>query len=238
MERFSLFKTRHHATTVASEALLRNLLFPEFIPENNVTSMELFIDPKLDKQQISSLQHILSLKGSPPYIIEGPMSRIPETDMFRAYAAFRELDGVPLDMFQSCSYEDKTECFSCPRLKELEKFQVILTAFVSSFQLYAEGVKTGHFSHIFLVDASSSTEPEAMVPLANFTNDQTAVVITGTPNKNSGWIRSPIARNNGLKVSYFERLRDSKLYRGLDPKVITLLKNAARKSDGTFGSFN
>ncbi|KAL2519972.1 putative RNA helicase SDE3 [Forsythia ovata] len=113
--------------------------------------------------------------------------------MFRANAAFRELDGVPLDILKSCSYEDKIECFSCPHLKVLRKIP---------------GVKTGHFSHIFLVDASSSTEPEAMVPLANFTNDQTAVVITGTPNKNSGWIRSPIARNNGLKVSYFERLRD------------------------------
>ncbi|KAL2497166.1 putative RNA helicase SDE3 [Abeliophyllum distichum] len=171
-------------------------------------------------------------------LMRGLQQRIPESDMFRANAAFRELDGVPLDILQSCSYEDKIECFSCPRLEELEKYQVILTTFVSSFRLYAEGVKTGHFSHIFLVDASSSTEPEAMVPLANFTNDQTAVVITGTPNKNSGWIRSPMARNNGLKVSYFERLRYSKLYRSLDPKVITVLKNTARKFDGTFGSFN
>lgn len=278
-------KRAHHAIEVASGALVRNFLFPEFIPESNVASMELFIDPKLDKQQISSLQHILSLKGSPPYLIEGPMSatetctlskpglliaeavaqicrsspsnrilicaplnqtcdvlmrglqqRIPRSDMFRANAAFRELDGVPLDILQSCSYEEKVECFSCPRLDELEKFQVILTTFISSFRLYAEGLKTGHFSHIFLVDASSATEPEAMVPLANFANNSTVVVITGTPKRNSGWIRSPIARNNGLKISYFERLRDSKLYRGLDPKVITFL--SARKSDDTFGSFN
>ncbi|CAI9787053.1 unnamed protein product [Fraxinus pennsylvanica] len=277
-------KRAHHAIEVASGALVRNFLFPEFIPESNVTSMELFIDPKLDKQQISSLQHILSLNGSPPYLIEGPMSatetctlskpglliaeavaqicrsspsnrilicaplnqtcdvlmrglqqRIPSSDMFRANAAFRELDGVPLDILQSCSYEEEVECFLCPRLDELEKFQVILTTFISSFRLYAEGLKTGHFSHIFLVDASSATEPEAMVPLANFANDSTVVVITGTPKRNSGWIRSPIARNNGLKISYFERLRDGKLYRGLDPKVMTFL---SARSDDTFGSFN
>ncbi|XP_071927512.1 probable RNA helicase SDE3 isoform X1 [Coffea arabica] len=156
-------------------------------------------------------------------LMRGLKKEISDSDMFRANAAFRELDGIPVDILPSCLYESQTECFSCPSLEELGKFKIILSTFMSSFKLHSEGVKVGHFSHIFLVDASSATEPETMVPLANFANDKTIVVVTGAPRNHSGWIRSKIARENGLLTSYFERLRKSDLYNELDPKVITQL---------------
>uniref|UniRef100_A0A5B6ZGX7 Putative RNA helicase SDE3 n=1 Tax=Davidia involucrata TaxID=16924 RepID=A0A5B6ZGX7_DAVIN len=150
-------------------------------------------------------------------------NEIRESDMFRANAAFRELDGVPDDILPSCLY--KGECFSCPPLQELRRFKVICTTFMSSFRLHTEGMMAGHFSHIFLVDASSATEPEAMVALVNLANDKTSVVITGAPGNRSGLIHSKIARQNGLMISYFERLRESKLYKSLDPKFITQLED-------------
>ncbi|TXG56932.1 hypothetical protein EZV62_018245 [Acer yangbiense] len=146
---------------------------------------------------------------------------IPESHMFRANAAFRELDEVPEDILPSCLY--KGECFSCPSLQKLRAFKVILSTLVSSFRLCNEGITAGHFSHIFLVDASSATEPETMIALSNLANEKTAVIVTGSPNNRPGWVRSDIARKQGLKVSYFERLRSCQRYSSLDPAFITQL---------------
>ncbi|KAB5556614.1 hypothetical protein DKX38_007523 [Salix brachista] len=153
---------------------------------------------------------------------------IPESDMFRANAAFREIDGVPIDILTSCVYEK--DCFVCPSIKELRKFRVILSTFVSSFRLHNEGIVAGHFSHIFLVDASSATEPEAMVALANLAGENTAVIVTGAPGNRSGWVRSNIAREKGLMRSYFERISDSQPYRSLHPKFIKQLVDPESKS--------
>ena len=146
---------------------------------------------------------------------------IPESHMFRANAAFRELAEVPDDILPSCLY--KGECFSCPSLEKLRAFRVILSTFVSSFRLCNEGITAGHFSHIFLVDASSATEPETMITISTLANEKTAVIVTGSPNNYPGWIRSDIARKKGLKVSYFERLREVGPYQILNPMFITEL---------------
>ncbi|KAK0573917.1 hypothetical protein LWI29_015540 [Acer saccharum] len=146
---------------------------------------------------------------------------IPESHMFRANAAFRELDEVPEDILPSCLY--KGECFSCPSLEKLRAFRVILSTLVSSFRLCNEGITSGHFSHIFLVDASSATEPETMIALSNLANEKTAVIVTGAPKNRPGWVRSDIAQKQGLKVSYFERLRSCQRYSSLDPAFITQL---------------
>ncbi|KAF3955724.1 hypothetical protein CMV_019086 [Castanea mollissima] len=146
---------------------------------------------------------------------------IPESDMFRANAAFREIDGVPIDILRSCPVKD--ECFACPPLQKLRKFKIILSTFVSSFRLHNQGIAAGHFSHIFLVDASSTTEPEATIALANFANENTSVIVTGAPGNHSGWIRSNIARKYGLGKSYFERLREVGPYQILNPMFITEL---------------
>ncbi|KAF3455901.1 hypothetical protein FNV43_RR00543 [Rhamnella rubrinervis] len=147
--------------------------------------------------------------------------RIPESQMFRANAAFREKEDVPDDILPSCLY--KRECFACPSLHELQKFRVIFSTFMSCFRLHNEGIAAGHFSHIFLVDASSAIEPEALVTLANFAHKNTAVIVTGQPGNSSRWIRSEIGRKKGLKISYFERLCECRTYRTLNPKLFANL---------------
>ncbi|XP_043694452.1 probable RNA helicase SDE3 [Telopea speciosissima] len=143
---------------------------------------------------------------------------IPESEMFRANAAFRELDDVPDDILPSCEY--KGECFTFPSLLELSNFKVILSTFVSSFRVHNEGIQPGHFSHIFLLDASSATEPETMVTLANLVDENTSVVVTGALGNSSGWVRSDIARRNGLKKSYFQRLLESEPYNKLNSMFV------------------
>ena len=154
--------------------------------------------------------------------------KIPESDTFRANAAFREVDRVPTDILPSCPIKD--ECFTCPPLAKLRKFKIILSTFVSSFRLYNEGIPAGHFSHIFLVDASSTTEPEATIALANFANENTAVIVTGAPRNRPGWVRSDMARNHGLQKSYFERLLEFRPYNTLNPMFITEMVNFEGRS--------
>ncbi|KAM7272997.1 hypothetical protein ACFE04_027661 [Oxalis oulophora] len=148
---------------------------------------------------------ITSLKG-----------KIPESHMFRANATFRQRVDVPEDILSSCRYKEDKDCFICPPLKELLKFQVIFTTFMSSVRLRDKGISSGHFSHIFLLDASLTTEPEALVPLASFANTNTAVVVTGKYGQSSTCVRSDIGRKKGLKMSYFERLRNTLLYNRKD----------------------
>ncbi|KAI3421674.1 uncharacterized protein J3R85_012033 [Psidium guajava] len=145
---------------------------------------------------------------------------IPDSEIFRANATFRELDSVPDDILPSCLYKKTSDSFACPLLQELRKFKVIFSTFVSSFRLHSEGINAGHFSHIFLVDASSTSEPEAMIVLANLANDDTTVIISGARGNRTGRVRSRIAQENGMRISYFERLKEFTPYKELDPKFI------------------
>ncbi|GLT72009.1 hypothetical protein SLA2020_439830 [Shorea laevis] len=241
----------------------RNILNPPFqFPANQ----------ELGADEFTAVCHILSFRGSPPYLLGGSLSTItrvdkslsrtgvvvqkavveayktslehrilvcapinktcdmlykslkkmiPESDMFRANAAFREIDGVPIDILSSCPIEG--ECFACPPLQQLLKFRIILTTFVSSFRLHNEGIVAGHFTHIFLVDASSAMEPEVMIALANFADDNTTVIVTGAPGDHSGWVRSDMGRKYGLRKSYFERLLELRPYRSPNSMFITKL---------------
>ncbi|RWR92621.1 putative RNA helicase SDE3 [Cinnamomum micranthum f. kanehirae] len=146
---------------------------------------------------------------------------IPVSEMFRANAAFRERDEVPEDVLSSSLYEG--ECFTCPPSKDLRKFKVTASTFMSSFRLHGQGIYAGHFSHIFVVDACYATEPETMVTLANLANESTAVVLAGSSEHYARWVRSDIARANGLRRSYFKRLLESEPYKSRDPGFVKYL---------------
>ncbi|ONI27145.1 hypothetical protein PRUPE_1G070300 [Prunus persica] len=266
-------KRAHHAVQTASDTLFKNFLFPDCVSRTSIPTAPA-LPPgrhKLDAKQLSAVRQILSIQGSPPYLVAGqlgvernvfrpsrtgavvceavhqlcqtslknrilicaPSNRccdgimrsllevIPESDMFRANAAFREKDEVPDDILLSCLYEDPY--FSCPPTEKLKKFRVIFSTLMSSFRLHDKGLTSGHFSHIFLVDASSAIEPETAVALTNFAEKSTTVIVTGQPGDNSRWVRADMARQQGLKISYFERLFKSRPYRSLNPMLITQL---------------
>ncbi|KAF2295959.1 hypothetical protein GH714_035400 [Hevea brasiliensis] len=219
-------KRAHQAVEAASDPLFKSYIFPDCdLRRRHPASSTAYFNYKLDADQTSAVRQILAFQGPPPYLIEGPLcvtkakrnecrqlsktglviqeavleiyrssqqhrvlicapinntcdlltsslkKHIPESEMFRANAAFREIDGVPTDILPSCIYA---------------------------------GIAAGHFSHIFLVDASSATEPEAMVALANLANEKTAVIVTGAPGNHPGWVRSDIARKSGLMDSYLK----------------------------------
>ncbi|KAF3322320.1 putative RNA helicase SDE3 [Carex littledalei] len=147
------------------------------------------------------------------------MEKVCESDIFRANAAFREKEEVPDDIMPACIF--RRECFTCPPLDELQHFRIITSTFVSTFRLYNAGLKAGHFSHIFLLDASSAIEPETIVALVDLVSEETVVVVTGSVQDRPKWVRSDIGRNHGLKESFFERLRMSEPYWSDNPLLIT-----------------
>ncbi|KAF8033230.1 hypothetical protein BT93_D1979 [Corymbia citriodora subsp. variegata] len=259
-------KRAHQAVEAATDPSFCNFLFPK-----STFRHDFFALPSLYFSNDMAVRQILAVKGSTPFLMEGPLctrgqvlsragvvvkeavsqvyrsskdprilvaapinktcdvlmrslkKEIPDSEIFRANAAFREYDGVPEDILPSCLYKKKSECFACPPLQELRRFKIIFSTFVSSFRLHNEGINAGHFSHIFLVDASSTSEPEAMIVLANLANEDTTVIVTGAQGNRSGWVRSPIARENGLRISYFERLKELTPYEKLNPAFIARL---------------
>ncbi|XP_043694451.1 uncharacterized protein LOC122645184 [Telopea speciosissima] len=254
-------KRCHQAIAAATNLLFQNSLFPDQISRTSIfTPPFIPSHQKLNWDQISAVQQILRLRGSPPYLIESsrtgfviqeavlqiyknssdcrillsaPTNRtcdmlveslnnkIPELDIFRANAAFREYIDVPDDILPLCKYAG--ECFTCPPLEKLQNFKVISSTFMSSFRLHNKGLPAGHFSHIFLVDASSAMEPEALVVLTNLVDENTNVVVTGTFGNSPQWVRSEIGRWNGLKKSYFQRLLESEPYCSGDSLYVTHL---------------
>ncbi|XP_023551419.1 probable RNA helicase SDE3 [Cucurbita pepo subsp. pepo] len=149
---------------------------------------------------------------------------IPESNMFRAIAAFRERDDVPYDILSSCYYNEDEECFSSPILDKLREYKIIFSTYMSSFRLHAKGLAAGHFNHIFLLDASAAIEPETLVPLTKFATNATSVIVTGQTGNQPNYVRSTIGRRNGLKTSYFERLEVSLPYSDLNPLFISGLE--------------
>ncbi|KAH7521174.1 hypothetical protein FEM48_Zijuj07G0005300 [Ziziphus jujuba var. spinosa] len=231
----------HQALNAVSDNLLQNFLFPDSISETTIhtasASSSHFHECNSDIPSIVS--QILSIKGSPPDFVSGPLC-VPERKVFShlnnllktgllvheaivqiyksspANAAYCGKEELPDDILSSCLY--KEECVACPSLKKLLKFKVISSTFMSSYWLHSEGIAAGHFSHIILVDASLAIEPEALVTLANFANKNTTVVVTGKPGNSSSWVHSEIGRKKGLKISYFERQCECKPYRTPNPK--------------------
>ncbi|KAF5203078.1 hypothetical protein FRX31_007335 [Thalictrum thalictroides] len=126
--------------------------------------------------------------GAPPYLIKGPQSTI-SGKLSPTGTLIRDMRNgdVPDDILSSSSY--KGECFTCPSLEDLNNFKVIISTFVSSFRLNNEGLSCGHFTHIIMVEASSGTEPETMLPIANFAGEETWILVTGTQRNFSGWVR-------------------------------------------------
>ncbi|RXH71452.1 hypothetical protein DVH24_018807 [Malus domestica] len=246
----------HQAVQNASDALFRNFIFPESVSRTNIPTAPALLCPghKLDANQLSAVRHILSIRGSPPYLLVGQLcvkksgsppyllpgqfwdektnfrlSRtgvvvseavhqlcqtshgnrilvcapsnlccdglmrsllkwIPESDMFRVNAAFREKEEVPEDILPSCLYKETYTSLVLRR----RNFDILVI--------------------FFLVDASSAIEPETLVALTSFAEKNTTVIVTGEAENRWRWVQADMARKKGLKISLFERLSNSVPY--------------------------
>jgi helicase MOV-10 len=131
--------------------------------------------------------------------------------LFRLNAPSRSKDHLPkgLERFAQ-SNSDGT--FSVPQLEILSQFRVIVSTCISASVPYGIGMPRGHFTHIFLDEAGQACEPEAMIPIKTMAGNKTRIVLSGDPKQLGPIIRSTVARELGLGMSYLDRLMALSVY--------------------------
>ncbi|CAM8923535.1 unnamed protein product [Rhodiola kirilowii] len=166
----------------------------------------------------SAADHILEkLVGSNAVQVE-------ENEIFRLNAASRAYDDVTSNILRFCNAEDSI--FKCPHYSVLRLYRVVISTYSSASYIHAEGIKRGHFSHIFLDEAGQASEPEAMVPISSLCNENTVVVLAGDPMQLGPVVYSRDAEFFGLGKSYLERLFEADCYYEEDEMyVMKLVRN-------------
>ncbi|CAK9160682.1 unnamed protein product [Ilex paraguariensis] len=147
--------------------------------------------------------------------------RVQHREIFRLNALTRSFEDVKPDHISYCFAEEFI--FKCPPLRDLMRFKIIISTYTSASLLYAEGIKRGHFSHIFLDEAGQASEPEVMVPLSNLCRGDTVVILAGDPMQLGPVIFSRDAEIYGLGKSYLERLFECKFYGVKNENYVTKL---------------
>lgn len=146
---------------------------------------------------------------------------VQKNEIFRLNATSRPYEDVKHDHIHFCFFDE--HIFRCPPITALTHYRIIISTYMSASLLHAEGVKQGHFSHIFLDEAGQASEPESMIPISNLCQTDTVVVLAGDPMQLGPVIYSRDADAYGLGKSYLERLFESEYYCDGDENYVTKL---------------
>lgn len=172
--------------------------------------------------------HILvcaSSNSAADYVLEKLIGKegngVRENEIFRLNAMSRPYEDVKPDLLRFCFFEDMV--FKCPPLKALLHCKIIISTYMSASMLYTEGIRKGHFSHIFLDEAGQASEPETMVPISNLCIRETVIVLAGDPMQLGPVIYSKTAESYGLGRSYLQRLFECEWYENGDENYVTKL---------------
>ncbi|KAG6877586.1 hypothetical protein C0993_005916 [Termitomyces sp. T159_Od127] len=154
-------------------------------------------------------------------------------EMFRFYAPSRAKDQVPLELLDY-AYALPDGHFSVPSVARMKRFRLVVTTCVSASFASGIGIPRGHYSHIFVDEAGQATEPEVFIAIKTMVGPATNVVLSGDHKQLGPIIRSGIASQLGLEVSYLERLMGRgayKLEKGYGISVVKLVKNFRSHGD-------
>jgi len=144
-----------------------------------------------------------------------------ENEVFRLNAPTRPDDDVSPNLIRFCFFDD--HIFKCPPHGAIMQYRIIISTYMSASLLHAEGMRRGHFSHIFLDEAGQASEPETMIPISKLCQRNTVVVLAGDPMQLGPVIFSKEADTYGLGKSYLERLFESDSYSNGDENYVTKL---------------
>lgn len=233
-----------------------NFLFPSLKSGKRMikTKPIVPISPALNADQICCIEMILGCKGAPPYVIHGPPGTGKTMTLVEAIVQLyttqknaRILVCAPSNSAADHILE-KLLCLEGVRIKDneifrlnaatrtneeikppllaLNRYKLIVSTYMSASLLTAEGVKRGHFTHIFLDEAGQASEPENMIAISNLCLSETVVVLAGDPRQLGPVIYSRDAESLGLGKSYLERLFECDYYCEGDENYVTkLVKN-------------
>ncbi|KAH9005655.1 P-loop containing nucleoside triphosphate hydrolase protein [Lactarius hatsudake] len=129
--------------------------------------------------------------------------------------------------------EDMRPFYASLKSTKLWASRVVLST-CSSAALLKKEIPAGHFSHIVIDEAAQADEPLALIPIANFSNNDTNVILAGDPHQLGPVVMSGPASEAGLGKSYLERLMGISEIYGLDTQagktIVCLQRN--RRSHG------
>ncbi|KAI0691004.1 P-loop containing nucleoside triphosphate hydrolase protein [Cerioporus squamosus] len=143
-------------------------------------------------------------------IIALRMASLSPEEMFRCNAASRDPASLP-DTLVPYTLR-MTNHYAIPPLETLQKYRVIVCTCGTASFAYNVGMERGHFSHIFVDEAGQATEPEVLTAIKTIASEDTRIVLSGDPKQLGPIVRSSIARDHGLAVSYMERLMERGVY--------------------------
>ncbi|ERN01585.1 probable RNA helicase SDE3 [Amborella trichopoda] len=165
-----------------------------------------------------------SSNSAADHVLDKLIPHVKENQIFRLNASSRPFEEVKQDIIQYCYFDDMV--FQCPPLIALSRYKIIVSTYMSTACLYAEGIRRGHFSHIFLDEAGQASEPETMIPISNLCNRETVVVLAGDSMQLGPVVYSKVAETYNLGTSFLERLSYCEPYANGDSSfVIKLLRN-------------
>ncbi|CAE6520072.1 unnamed protein product [Rhizoctonia solani] len=97
-------------------------------------------------------------------------------------------------------------------VKALKDYRIIVATCVTASVPYQLGIPRGHYDWIFVDEAGQACEPELMISVKTLAGSGTNIVLSGDPQQLGPVIRSPIALQQGLGLSYLERLMNTDMY--------------------------
>ncbi|PON91228.1 hypothetical protein TorRG33x02_130440 [Trema orientale] len=172
------------------------------MPSNRINTLE--------PDRVSAVDEILSIQSPPHYLAEGQLCVI--------YSAFKQKTlsktGEVVQIYQSSPQHQILIC--SPLNTTFDEQMISSQKLIPESNMFRVNAAFGEINVVptdilLSLDASDGTEPETIIALANFADENTAVIVTGSPRNTPYLVRSDTARRRGLKISYFERLRKQAL---------------------------
>ncbi|XP_067861022.1 RNA helicase Mov10l1-like [Heptranchias perlo] len=125
-------------------------------------------------------------------------------DMVRVNATCRSEEYIPeIVQLYSKDGEDLWDAARC---------RIIISTCSTAGLFYQIGLRTGHFTHVFVDEAGQASEPECLIPLLLVSEEDGQIVLAGDPRQLGPVMKSRIAAAYGLSVSLLERLMMRPLY--------------------------
>ncbi|XP_037676848.1 RNA helicase Mov10l1-like [Choloepus didactylus] len=130
----------------------------------------------------------------------------------------------------------KPYCQDGEDLQKASHFKIIVATCSTAGLFYQLGIRSGHFTHLFVDEAGQACEPECLIPLGLISSTRGQIVLAGDPMQLGPVVKSRLATAYGLNVSMLERLMSRPAYQrdenafgdsgAYNPLVVTkLVKN-------------
>ncbi|XP_047452649.1 RNA helicase Mov10l1 [Mugil cephalus] len=141
------------------------------------------------------------------------------SSLARVNATFRQYESIPevLKPYSKAGEDIRHAAFH----------RIVVSTCSSAGMFHNIGIQVGHFTHVFLDEASQATEPESLIPISLVSERDGQIVLAGDPCQLGPIVKSKLATAFGLGVSLMERLMANPLYSrqdwGYNPKLVTKL---------------